>query len=64
MGAQLPLVMALDDPGAVPGVVGGKGASLAALSAVDPSDAAAARIGELFAGQPVPGPTAGSSLVM
>jgi len=98
MGAQLPLVMALDDPGAGPGVVGGKGASLArlvragfrvppgfhvttrayldfagrgglrepvlaALSAVDPSDAAtfdaaAARIGELFAGQPLPGPTA------
>ena len=98
MGAQVPLVMALDDPGAVPGVVGGKGASLArlvragfrvppgfhvttsayldfagrgglrepvlaALSAVDVSDAAtfgpaAARIGELFAGQPLPAPTA------
>ena len=90
--------MALDDPGAVPGVVGGKGASLARLaragvrvppgfqvttsayldfigrgglrepvlatmSAVDVSDAAtfdaaAARIGELFAGQPLPAPTA------
>src|SRR5580693_4590759 len=90
--------MALDDPGAAPGVVGGKGASLArlaragfrvppgfhvttsayldfigrgdlrapvqaAMSAVDVSDAAtfdaaAARIGELFAGQPVPTPTA------
>ena len=98
MGAQVPLVMALDDPGAVPGVVGGKGASLArlaragfgvppgfhvttsayldfvrrggllepvlaAMSAVEVSDAAtfgaaAARIGELFAGQPVPVPTA------
>jgi rifampicin phosphotransferase len=96
--AQVPLVMALDDPGAAPGVVGGKGASLArlaragffvppgfhvttcayldfidrgalrepvlaAMSAIDVSDAAtfgtaAARIGELFAGQPVPGPTA------
>jgi hypothetical protein len=30
--AQLPLVMALDDPGAMPGVVGGKGASLARLA--------------------------------
>ena len=98
MDAQVPLVMALDDPGAVPGVAGGKGASLArlaragfrvppgfhvttsayldfighgglrepvlaAMSAVDVSDAAtfdgaAARIGELFAGQPVPTPTA------
>ena len=98
MDAQVPLVMALDDPGAVPGVAGGKGASLArlaragfrvppgfhvttsayldfigrgslrepvlaAISAVDVSDAAtfdaaAARIGELFAGQPVPTPTA------
>ena len=98
MGAQVPLVMALDDPGAAPGVVGGKGASLArlaragfcvppgfhvttyayldfigrgglrepvlaAMSAVDVSDAAtfgtaAARIGELFAGQPVAVPTA------
>ena len=98
MGAQVPLVMALDDPGAVPGVVGGKGASLArlaragfrvppgfhvttsayldfigrgglrepvlaAMSAVEVSDAAtfgaaAARIGELFAGQPVPAPAA------
>ena len=98
MDAQVPLVMALDDPGAVPGVVGGKGASLArlaragfrvppgfhvttsayldfigrgslrepvlaAVSAVDVSDAAtfdaaAARIGELFAGQPLPAPTA------
>ena len=98
MGAQVPLVMALDDPGAVPGVVGGKGASLArlvragfrvppgfhvttsayldfaargglreqvlaALSDVDLSDAAtfdaaSARIGELFAGQPLPAPTA------
>ncbi len=90
--------MALDDPGAVPGVVGGKGASLARLaragfrvppgfhvttgayldfvrrgglrepvlaatSAVDVSDAAtldaaSARVGELFAGQPLPAPTA------
>jgi rifampicin phosphotransferase len=98
VGAQVPLVMALDDPGAAPGVVGGKGASLArlaragfrvppgfhvttsayldfigrgglhepvlaAMSAVDVSDAAtfgtaAARIGELFADQPVPVPTA------
>ena len=98
MDAQVPLVMALDDPGAVPGVVGGKGASLArlaragfrvpagfhvttsayldfigrgglrepvlaAMSAVDVSDAAtfdaaAARIGDLFAGQPAPAPTA------
>jgi rifampicin phosphotransferase len=98
VGAQLPLVMALDDPGAVPGVVGGKGASLgrlaragfrvppgfdvttgayldfigrgslrgpvlAAASGISVSDAAAfeaaaARIGELFAGHPVPGPTA------
>ena len=32
MGAQVPLVMALDDAGAVPGVVGGKGASLARLA--------------------------------
>jgi phosphohistidine swiveling domain-containing protein len=96
--AQIPLVMALDDPGATPGVAGGKGASLArlaragfrvppgfhvttsayldfigrgglrepvlaAMSAVDVSDAAtfdaaAARIGELFAGQPVPAATA------
>lgn len=32
MGAQVPLVMALDDPGAAPGVVGGKGASLARLA--------------------------------
>ena len=98
MDAEVPLAMALADPGAVPGVTGGKGASLArlaragfgvppgfhvttsayldfvrrgglgepilaALSAVDVSDAAtfdaaAARIGELFAGQPVPAPTA------
>ena len=98
MDAQVPLVMALDDPGAAPGVVGGKGASLArlvhagfrvppgfhvttsayldfigrgglrepvlaAMSGVDVSDAAtfdaaAARIGDLFAGQPVPAPTA------
>jgi phosphoenolpyruvate synthase/pyruvate phosphate dikinase len=90
--------MALDDPDAVPGVVGGKGASLArltragfrvppgfhvttsayldfierggllepmlaAMSAVDVSDAAtygaaSARIGELFAGQPLPASTA------
>jgi rifampicin phosphotransferase len=96
--AQVPLVMALDDPGAAPGVAGGKGASLArlaragfrvppgfhvttsayldfigrgglrepvlaAVSAVDVSDAAtfgaaATRIGELFAGQPVPAPAA------
>ncbi|MGH3288670.1 MAG: PEP/pyruvate-binding domain-containing protein [Streptosporangiaceae bacterium] len=98
MGAQAPLVMALDDPGAAPGVAGGKGASLArlaragfrvppgfhvttsayldfigrgglrepvlaAMSGVEVSDAAtfaaaAARIGDLFAGQPVPTPTA------
>ena len=98
MSAQVPLVMALDDPGAVPGVVGGKGASLArlaragfcvppgfqvttsayldfvgrgalrkrvlaALSAVDASetatfDIASARIGELFADQPLPAATA------
>ena len=98
MDAQVPLVMALDDPGAVPEVAGGKGASLArlaragfgvppgfhvttsayldfigrgglrepvlaAVSAVDVSDAAtfgaaATRIGELFAGQPVPAPAA------
>jgi rifampicin phosphotransferase len=97
VGAQVPLVMALDDPGALPGVVGGKGASLARLaragfrvppgfhvttsayldfvgrdglrepvlaatSAVDVSDAAtfdaaSERIGELFAGQPLPAPT-------
>jgi pyruvate,water dikinase len=90
--------MALDDAGAGPRLVGGKGASLArlvragfrvppgfhvttsayldfvrrsgllepmlaAVSAVDVSDAAtsnaaSARIGELFAGQPVPAPTA------
>jgi phosphohistidine swiveling domain-containing protein len=96
--AQVPLVLALDDPGAAPGVVGGKGASLArlaragfrvppgfhvttsayldfigrgglreqvlaAMSAVDMSDvatfgAAAARVGELFAAQPLPAPTA------
>jgi pyruvate,water dikinase len=30
--AQVPLVMALDDPGATPGVAGGKGASLARLA--------------------------------
>ena len=98
MGAQVPLVMALDDPGAVPGVAGGKGAPLArlaragfrvppgfhvttsayldfigrgglrepvlaAMSAVDVSyaatfDAASARIGDLFAGRPVPAWTA------
>jgi pyruvate,water dikinase len=98
VGAQVPLVLALDDPGAEPGVAGGKGASLArlaragfrvppgfhvttgayldfmarsglrepvlaAMSAVDVSDAAtfdaaAARIGELIAGQPLPAPTA------
>jgi phosphohistidine swiveling domain-containing protein len=98
VGAQLPLVMALDDPGAAPAVVGGKGASLArlaragfgvppgfhvttgayldfigraglrepvlaAMSAVDGSDVgtfdvASARIGELFAAQPMPAPTA------
>jgi rifampicin phosphotransferase len=96
--AQVPLVMALDDPGAAPGLVGGKGASLArlaragfrvppgfhvttsayldfigrgglrepllaAMSAVDLSDpatfdAAAARIGDLFASQSLPPPTA------
>jgi pyruvate,water dikinase len=90
--------MALDDPGAAPRVVGGKGASLArlaragfrvppgfhvtisayldfigrggldqavlaAMPAVDVSDAAtfdaaSARIGELFTGQPLPAPTA------
>jgi hypothetical protein len=32
MSAQVPLVMALDDPGAVPAVAGGKGASLARLA--------------------------------
>ena len=32
MSAQVPLVMALDDPDAVPGVAGGKGASLARLA--------------------------------
>ena len=32
MDAQVPLVMALDDLGAVPGVAGGKGASLARLA--------------------------------
>ena len=32
MSAQAPLVMALDGPGAAPGVVGGKGASLARLA--------------------------------
>ena len=98
MGAQVPLVMALDDPRAVLAVVGGKGSSLArlaragfrvppgfhvttstyldfadrgglrepvlaAMSAVDVSDAAtfdaaAERIAELFAGQPLPAPTA------
>ena len=98
MSAQVPFVMALDDPGAVPGVVGGKGASLArlaragfrvppgfqvttsayldfvgrgalreqvlaAMSTVDASetatfDIASARIGELFAGQPLPAATA------
>jgi hypothetical protein len=98
VGAQVPLVLALDDPGAEPGVVGGKGASLArlaragfrvppgfhvttgayldfmarsglrepvlaAMAAVDASDAAtfdaaAVRIGELFAGQPLPATTA------
>ncbi|HEY6495527.1 MAG TPA: PEP/pyruvate-binding domain-containing protein [Trebonia sp.] len=97
-GGQVPLVLALDDPGAVPGMVGGKGGSLsrlaragfrvppgfdvttgayldfldrgglrdrvlAALSLADVSDAgtfeaAAARISELFAGQPVPASTA------
>jgi phosphohistidine swiveling domain-containing protein len=97
-GGQVPLVLALNGPGAVPEVVGGKGASLsrlaragfrvppgfhvttgayldfldgdglrdrvlAALSLVDVSDAgtfeaAAARSSELFAGQPVPAPTA------
>ena len=90
----MPLVLALDDPGAVPSVVGGKGASLsrlarggvrvpagfhvttaayldfldggllreellAAVAGADGSDAAtadaaAARIGELFARRPVP----------
>jgi rifampicin phosphotransferase len=95
--AQVPLVLALDDPGAVAEVAGGKGASLgrlaragvrvpagfhvttaayvdfldgglreellAAVSVVDASDAgtfevAAGRIGELFAGRPVPAATA------
>jgi rifampicin phosphotransferase len=100
--AQVPPVMALDDPGATFAVVGGKGVSLArlaragfrvppgfdvttgaypdfvvsggllepvlaAVSAVDVSaaatfDAAAARIGELFASQPVPAPTVVSAL--
>ena len=94
MDAPSPLVMALDEPGAAPGMVGGKGASLArlvrarfrvppgfhvttsayldftrrgglhervlaAMSVVDVSDpatldAASARIGDLFAGQPMP----------
>ena len=98
MDAQVPLVMALDDPGATPGVAGGKGASLARLARagfrVPPGfhvttsayldfagrgglreavlgghvcrrrsdaatfDAAAARIGDLFAGQPLPASTA------
>jgi len=98
MGAPTPLVMALDEPGAAPGMVGGKGASLArlvragfrvppgfhvttsayldftrrgglhervlaAMSVVDVSDpatldAASARIGDLFAGQPMPASTA------
>jgi pyruvate,water dikinase len=93
-----PLVLALDDPGAGPGLTGGKGAALgrlaragfrvppgfvvttrayldfidrgglrqpmmAALAGVDGSrpvtfDAAAARIGELLAAQPVPAPAA------
>ena len=97
-GGQAPLVLPLDDPGAVAAVVGGKGASLsrlaragfrvppgfhvttgayldfldcgglrdrvlAALSLADVSDtgtfeAAAARISELFAGQPMPASTA------
>ena len=97
MGAHVLLVMALDDPRAVAGVAGGKGASLARLaragfpvppgfhvttsayldfvgggpgepvlaasSAVDVSDpatfeAASARIGKVFAAQPLPTPTA------
>jgi rifampicin phosphotransferase len=103
VGAQVPLVISLDDADAGPGVVGGKGASLARLTragflvppgfcvttgayldfvrrdgllervlaaagavdvsdaaAVDPAavDAAAAPIGELFAGQPLPAATA------
>jgi len=97
VGAQVPLVLGLDDPGAVPSVAGGKGASLgrlaragvrvpggfhvttaayvdfldggslreelpAATSVVDGSDAAtseaaAARVAELFSGQPVPAAT-------
>jgi len=96
MSVRVPLVVALDDPRAVPEVAGGKGASLgrlaragvrvpggfhvttaayldfvdgglrseleAALSEVDASDAgtsevAAGRIGELFAGRPVPAAT-------
>ena len=99
-GPRVPLVMTLDDAGAVPEVVGGKGASLArlaragfrvppgfhvttsayldflagggvgeellsAMSVVDASDAAtfeaaARRIGELFAERPVPAATAAS----
>jgi rifampicin phosphotransferase len=98
MGARVPLVLVLDDAGALPEVVGGKGASLArlaragfrvppgfhvttgayldflssggvseellsAMSVVDASDpgtfeAAAIRIGELFAERPVPAATA------
>jgi rifampicin phosphotransferase len=98
VSTDLPLVMALDDPGAVVAAVGGKGASLArlaraglpvptgfhvttrayddfvpraglraallaAVSAVDASDpaaleSAAQRIGQLFAGAPLPAPTA------
>jgi rifampicin phosphotransferase len=101
VGAQVPLVISLDDAGAGPGVVGGKGASLgrlaragflvppgfcvttgayldfvcrdgllervrAVIDAVDVSDAAAAdaaatRIGELFAGQPLPAATAATA---
>ena len=96
-GVQLPLVLALDDPDAVPAVVGGKGASLgrlaragvrvpagfhvttaayldfldgglreellAAVPPVEAADAdtfeaAAGRIGELFAGRPMPAATA------
>src|ERR1700730_1795495 len=87
-GAQAPLVLALDDPGAVPEMAGSKGASLGRLARAGVrvpagfhvttaayldfldrgslreellaagSEPAAARIGELFAGRPVPASTA------
>jgi rifampicin phosphotransferase len=100
VSTQVPLVLPLEDSGAVSGVAGGKGASLARLArarfrvppgfhvttsayadfvghyglgesvlaamsvvrASDPAtfDVAAARIGELFRGHPVPAATAGA----